>query len=70
MKPFSLPNCSIATIPAGMELCRNPSVFENTNTLNDCEYKDVPRMVISKKKLAKRLSNFIIIISEYKLFLG
>jgi len=53
-----------------MELCRNPSVFENTNTLNDCEYKDVPRMVISKKKLAKRLSNFIIIISEYKLFLG
>ena len=70
MKPFSLPNCSIATIPAGMELCRNPSVFENTNTLNDCEYSDVPKMVISKKKLAKYFSNFVFDIDEYKLVRG
>ena len=69
MKPFSLPNCSLATIPAGMDLCQNPSVFENHNTLNHCENKDVPRIVNSKQKLHKRLSNFIIITIEYKLFL-
>lgn len=32
-KPLAVPSSRIAWIPAGIESCRNPAVFENTSTL-------------------------------------